>query len=131
MEHDVHPRGINFSEAQVKCYMQQLLSGLDYCHSHGVLHRDLKGSNLLVDKNGILKIEDFGLANFYDHSNVPQTRPQGVWLVSGIGRQKILLGASKYGVGVDLWSAGCINLGELYYGDHILPGTSELEQYVA
>lgn len=74
MEHDVHPRGINFSEAQVKCYMQQLLSGLDYCHSHGVLHRDLKGSNLLVDKNGILKIEDFGLANFYDHSSVPQTR---------------------------------------------------------
>ncbi|KAK7389428.1 hypothetical protein VNO78_24464 [Psophocarpus tetragonolobus] len=46
---------IKFSEPQVKCYMQQLLSGLDHCHSHGVLHRSIKSSNLLIDNNDILK----------------------------------------------------------------------------
>ena len=49
---------------QIKCYMKQLLSGLDHCHSRGVMHRDIKGSNLLVNNDGILKVADFGLANF-------------------------------------------------------------------
>ncbi|KAE8719337.1 methionine s-methyltransferase [Hibiscus syriacus] len=59
---------IKFTEAQIKCYMQQLLRGLNHCHSHGVLHRDIKGSNLLIDCNGNLKIGKFGLATFF-HPN--------------------------------------------------------------
>lgn len=56
MEHDLaglasHP-AVKFTEPQVKCYMQQLLRGLDHCHSRGVLHRDIKGSNLLIDNHG-------------------------------------------------------------------------------
>ncbi|KAG8637130.1 hypothetical protein MANES_15G087101v8 [Manihot esculenta] len=62
--------GLKFTEPQVKCYMQQLLQGLDHCHSHGVLHRYIKGSNLLIDNIGILKIADFGLASFYDPTRV-------------------------------------------------------------
>ncbi|KAG4919214.1 hypothetical protein JHK85_057495 [Glycine max] len=53
------------TEPQVKCYMHQFLSGLQHCHDRGILHRDIKGSNLLIDKNRMLKIADFGLANFY------------------------------------------------------------------
>ncbi|KAL6145111.1 hypothetical protein ACLB2K_055799 [Fragaria x ananassa] len=129
MEHDLtglaSRPGINFSEPQLKCYMQQLLSGLNHCHSHGVLHRDIKGSNLLVDNNGILKIADFGLASFYDpHHSVPLTsRVVTLWYRP----PELLLGASKYGVAVDLWSTGCI-LGELYSGKPILPGKTEVEQ---
>ncbi|KAL5571168.1 hypothetical protein UlMin_020765 [Ulmus minor] len=129
MEHDLtglasHP-GIKFTEAQIKCYMNQLLSGLDHCHSHGVLHRDIKGSNLLIDNNGILKIADFGLASFYDpRHNVPLTsRVVTLWYRP----PELLLGASHYGVAVDLWSTGCI-LGELYSGKPILPGKTEVEQ---
>ncbi|KAM0004140.1 putative protein-serine/threonine kinase CMGC-CDK-CRK7-CDK9 family [Helianthus debilis subsp. tardiflorus] len=39
----------------VKCFIKQLLSGLDHCHKNGVLHRDIKGSNLLIDNDEILK----------------------------------------------------------------------------
>ena len=103
--------------------MQQLLSGLDHCHSRGVLHRDIKGSNLLIDNNGILKIADFGLATSYDpHHSVPLTsRVVTLWYRP----PELLLGASHYGVAVDLWSTGCI-LGELYSGKPILPGKTEV-----
>ncbi|GMI74829.1 hypothetical protein like AT1G53050 [Hibiscus trionum] len=129
MEHDLvglaSLPGIKFTEPQIKCYMQQLLSGLDHCHSHGVLHRDIKGSNLLIDSNGILKIADFGLACHFDpHDGVLMTsRVVTLWYRP----PELLLGASHYGGAVDLWSAGCI-LGELYSGKPILPGKTEVEQ---
>ena len=47
---------------QIKLYMKQLCEGLDHCHQNGVVHRDLKASNLLIDNKGILKLADFGLA---------------------------------------------------------------------
>ena len=45
--------------------MKQLLQGLHYCHFNGVLHRDLKASNLLINNKGELKLADFGLARPY------------------------------------------------------------------
>ena len=103
--------------------MQQLLSGLKHCHSHGVLHRDIKGSNLLIDNNGILKIADFGLASFFEHH---QSAPLTSHVVTLWYRPpELLLGATYYGVAVDLWSSGCI-LGELYAGKPIMPGRTEV-----
>lgn len=129
MEHDLAGLasfpGIKFTEPQVKCYMQQLLCGLDHCHMHGVLHRDIKGSNLLIDNSGILKIADFGLASFFDpEQHHPLTsRVVTLWYRP----PELLLGATNYGAAVDLWSTGCI-LAELYAGKPIMPGRTEVEQ---
>ena len=46
-------------------YLHQLLKGVAYCHSHRVIHRDLKPQNLLIDKNGSIKLADFGLARAF------------------------------------------------------------------
>ncbi|KAK1282869.1 putative serine/threonine-protein kinase [Acorus calamus] len=129
MEHDLTGLaalpGVKFTESQVKCYMKQLLSGLEHCHSKGVLHRDIKCSNLLIDNQGILKIADFGLASTYDpqHKRAMTSRVVTLWYRP----PELLLGATHYGVGVDLWSAGCI-LAELLAGKPILPGRTEVEQ---
>ncbi|XP_062230142.1 probable serine/threonine-protein kinase At1g54610 isoform X1 [Phragmites australis] len=110
---------------QVKCYMKQLLSGIEHCHNNGVLHRDIKSSNLLVSNDGVLKIADFGLATSYDPDNMRPMTSQVITL--WYRPPELLLGATHYGVGVDLWSVGCI-LAELLLGEPIFPGRTEVEQ---
>ncbi|KAH1229724.1 putative serine/threonine-protein kinase [Glycine max] len=109
---------IKFTEPQVR-------PGLEHCHSRNVLHRDIKGSNLLIDNEGILKIADFGLASFFDpNRRQPMTnRVVTLWYRP----LELLLGATEYGAAIDLWSVGCI-LGELLAGKPILPGRTEVEQ---
>lgn len=129
MEHDLAglaaSPAVRFTEPQIKCYMQQLLCGLEHCHSRGVLHRDIKGSNLLIDNNGNLKIGDFGLATFF---RTNQKQPLTSRVVTLWYRPpELLLGATEYGVAVDLWSSGCI-LAELFAGKPIMPGRTEVEQ---
>ncbi|KAK9167753.1 hypothetical protein Scep_002944 [Stephania cephalantha] len=129
MEHDLAglaaQPSVRFTEPQIKCYMRQLLRGLEHCHSRGVLHRDIKGSNLLIDNNGILRIGDFGLATFYNPGQKQQLTSRVVTL--WYRPPELLLGATEYGVSVDLWSSGCI-LAELYAGKPIMPGRTEVEQ---
>ncbi|RZR99485.1 hypothetical protein BHM03_00029063 [Ensete ventricosum] len=127
MEHDLAGLAASsttpFTQPQVKCYMHQLLSGLEHCHDNCVLHRDIKGSNLLLDNKGLLKIADFGLATFFDPNRKhPMTsRVVTLWYRP----PELLLGATDYSVGVDLWSAGCI-LAELLAKKPIMPGRTEV-----
>ncbi|KAK8686200.1 hypothetical protein V6N13_125227 [Hibiscus sabdariffa] len=129
MEHDVTGLlscpDIKFSEPQIKCYVKQLLSGLDHCHSRGIMHRDIKGSNLLVNNEGMLKIADFGLANFYvSGKQQPLTsRVVTLWYRP----PELLLGSTNYTAAVDLWSAGCV-FAELFLGIPVLQGRTEVEQ---
>ncbi|EOY25416.1 Cyclin-dependent kinase C,1 isoform 2, partial [Theobroma cacao] len=85
MDHDLtglaDRPGMRFSVPQIKCYMRQLLTGLHYCHVNQVLHRDIKGSNLLIDNEGNLKLADFGLARSFsnDHNANLTNRVITLW----------------------------------------------------
>lgn len=56
---------LGLGDAMVKKFMQQLCDGIRYCHAHRILHRDLKPQNLLINKEGNLKLADFGLARAF------------------------------------------------------------------
>lgn len=98
---------------------KQLFEGLDYLHRRGVLHRDIKAANILISKDGVLKLADFGLARFYqkrqkqDYTN----RVITIWYRS----PELLLGETQYGPAVDIWSAACV-LVEIFTRHAIFPG---------
>lgn len=94
----------NLSISQVKSIMQQLLRAISCMHSNGIMHRDLKTSNLLLTSQGILKICDFGLAREFS-SDSSQYSPDvsTLWYRA----PEVLLGGS-YSNSIDIWSAGCI-----------------------
>ncbi|RDX74679.1 Protein IMPAIRED IN BABA-INDUCED STERILITY 1, partial [Mucuna pruriens] len=129
MEHDlaglVASPDIKFTDSQIKCYMRQLLSGMEHCHLRGIMHRDIKVSNILVNNEGVLKIGDFGLANTLSpNSKQPLTsRVVTLWYRP----PELLMGSTNYGVSVDLWSVGCV-FAELFLGKPILKGRTEVEQ---
>ncbi|CAH9118695.1 unnamed protein product [Cuscuta epithymum] len=129
MEHDLagllSSPDIRFTESQIKCYMKQLMLGLEHCHSTGVIHRDIKVSNILVNNDGVLKIADFGLANFISAKNIQPLTSRVVTL--WYRPPELLLGSTNYGVTVDLWSAGCV-FAELFCGRPFLKGRTEVEQ---
>ncbi|KAI8600247.1 kinase-like domain-containing protein [Dissophora ornata] len=113
-----------YTPAEVKCLMYQLLKGIEYCHDHYVIHRDLKLSNLLLNGQGILKIADFGLARSFGLPSRPMT-PKVVTL--WYRAPELLFGDPNYTTAVDMWSAGCI-FGEFLKHAPLLPGKVEKQQ---
>lgn len=129
MEHDLngvlHHPDIRFTPSHLKSLSSQLLAGLDYLHQKSVLHRDLKGSNILLNNAGQLKLADFGLARLFakrregDYTN----RVVTLWYRP----PELLLGATRYGSKVDVWGAGCI-LMELFTRKAAFQGADEIHQ---
>jgi len=74
MDHDLmglmDTANMDFRVDQIKCFTKQLLSGLHYCHKRGIMHRDIKGSNLLINNAGVLKLGDFGLSRTFNEKDI-------------------------------------------------------------
>lgn len=120
-----HPN-YTLEPAHKKHLARQLFEGLDYLHTRGVLHRDIKAANILVSNEGVLKLADFGLARFYaKHHQLDYTnRVITIWYRS----PELLLGETQYGPAVDIWSAACV-LVEIFTKRAIFPGDgSEINQ---
>ena len=109
---------------EVVSFTYQLLEGLQFCHARGVIHRDLKPQNILISREGDLKIADFGLARAF----VPPIRPFTHEVVTLWYRApEILLGVKAYALPVDMWSVGTI-LAEMVTKKPLFPGNSEVDE---
>lgn len=110
-------------QEDIKGIMLQILRGLAEIHKNGILHRDLAPSNILINKNGLIKIADFGMSRFIASPNRPMT--QGV-ITKYYRAPEICFGASFYSFGIDIWSAGCI-FGELLLSEVLFKGNDDID----
>jgi cyclin-dependent kinase 2 len=108
----------------VKSFMYQMLSALVYCHTHRVLHRDLKPQNILIDKQGSLRLADFGLARAF---GLPIKTYTHEVVTLWYRAPEILLGCRQYSTPVDIWSVGCI-FAEMAQKRPLFMGDSEIDQ---
>eukprot|EP01018_Ginkgo_biloba_P027257 Gb_16478 [translate_table: standard] len=113
------------SRRSVQSFMYQLCKAIAYCHSHGVLHRDLKPQNILVDqKMGVLKIADLGLGRAF---TVPIKSYTHEIVTLWYRAPEVLLGTTHYSTAIDIWSLGCI-FAELCNMQALFPGDSQIQQ---
>ena len=109
----------------VQNYMYQLCLGCAHLHKHGVMHRDLKPQNMLVDKaKNLLKIADLGLGRAF---SVPVKSYTHEIVTLWYRAPEVLLGGSHYSTPVDMWSVGCM-FAEMARKQPLFPGDSELQQ---
>ena len=104
-----------FEESLVSSLTRQTLSGLAYLHTEGVLHRDLKADNILLDTDGTCKISDFGISkktdNIYGNDITNSMQGSVFWMAPEVVRSQ----GQGYSAKVDIWSLGCVVL-EMFDG---------------
>ncbi|KAK2466884.1 hypothetical protein APHAL10511_001142 [Amanita phalloides] len=107
-----------FEEPLVKNFVRQILEGLNYLHERDIMHRDIKGANILVDNKSGIKISDFGISkkvntNLLAPNKIHRTSLQGsvFWMAPEVVKQS---GHTKK---ADIWSVGCLVV-EMLTGEH-------------
>uniref|UniRef100_A0AAA9S5U0 Cyclin dependent kinase like 1 n=1 Tax=Bos taurus TaxID=9913 RepID=A0AAA9S5U0_BOVIN len=121
-ELDRHQRGV--PEHLVKSITWQTLQAVNFCHKHSCIHRDVKPENILVTKQSVIKLCDFGFARLLTgpsdyYTDYVATR----WYRS----PELLVGDTQYGPPVDVWAIGCV-FAELLSGVPLWPGKSDVDQ---
>uniref|UniRef100_H3D8T0 non-specific serine/threonine protein kinase n=1 Tax=Tetraodon nigroviridis TaxID=99883 RepID=H3D8T0_TETNG len=92
------------SEAEARTAFWQILTAVDYCHRHHIVHRDLKTENLLLDANMNIKLADFGFGNFYNAGE-----PLSTWCGSPpYAAPEVFEGKEYEGPQLDIWSLGVV-----------------------
>ena len=104
-----------FEESVVSSLTRQTLLGLSYLHREGILHRDLKADNILLDLDGTCKISDFGISkksdNIYGNDVTNSMQGSVFWMAPEVIRSQ----GQGYSAKVDIWSLGCVVL-EMFAG---------------
>lgn len=96
-----------FSEKLIKMYLHQILLGVEYLHLNRIMHRDIKGSNILINKNnGELKIVDFGTCTRLVGC-LSSSIQDGIGTVQYMAPDVIKISNKGYGLPADIWSVGC------------------------
>ena len=118
-------------EGLIQNFCRQILHGLAYLHSRDIIHRDIKGANILVDNKGRVKISDFGISKRVEASSllVPANKKGGArvslqgsvfWMAPEVVKQ------TAYTRKADIWSLGCLIV-EMFTGTHPHPNCTQLQ----
>ena len=121
---------IIFSLGEIKNILKQILEGLFFIHFNKILHRDMKSSNILLTKTGVIKLADFGLSRSYSLNNGQPNRYTNKVVTLWYRPPELLLGERNYGPSIDMWGVGCL-MAEMWTRRPILQGDSEVGQLKA
>ncbi|KLO13533.1 Pkinase-domain-containing protein [Schizopora paradoxa] len=124
-----------FEETLCRHFVRQILQGLSYLHDRDIIHRDIKGANILVDNKGGIKISDFGISKKVEEIPSPLLVPQALakggrnresfkgtvfWMAPEAVQQK------SYTRKADIWSVGCLVV-EMLTGQRPWPNLTEFQ----
>ncbi|CAI2358083.1 unnamed protein product [Caenorhabditis sp. 36 PRJEB53466] len=116
------PRSV--PEHQARHVTAQIVAGLDFLHTHGIIHRDIKPQNILLNRDQTVKLADFGLSKEHSNTTAFTTLVVTLWY-----RAPEILMQSYYNSTVDMWALGCI-VSEIYTRQPLFAGQTEAEQIV-
>lgn len=116
-----------FSSADVRYYIYEVLKALDYAHSNGVMHRDVKPHNIVVDhEHKKLRLIDWGLAEFYHPNKEYNVRVASRYFKG----PELLVDLQDYDYSLDLWSLGCMFAGMIFRREPFFHGHDNQDQLV-
>eukprot|EP00954_Amorphochlora_amoebiformis_P024762 1368625-Amorphochlora_amoeboformis.AAC.1 len=117
----------NLSDTDIRYYMFQLLQALDFCHSKGIIHRDVKPHNVMIDhRRRKLRLIDWGLAEFYHPGKEYNVRVASRYFKG----PELLVGYRNYDYSLDIWSFGCMLAGMVFIRHPFFHGKNNEDQLV-
>lgn len=114
-----------YSEKETRSFFREIILGVEYLHENGIVHRDLKQDNILVLKNGTLKIVDFGVSEMFTGGNdkIKGTAGSPAFMAPEL----LMQGRPEFSAkATDLWAMGIILYG-LYFGSLPFTGGNIIE----
>jgi len=115
------------TDYDIRYYIHELLKALEYCHSHGIMHRDVKPHNVMIDhEKRQLRLIDWGLAEFYHLEREYNVRVASRYFKG----PELLVDLQDYDYSLDMWSLGCMFAGMIFRKEPFFHGHDNYDQLV-